>query len=534
MPQSRGQVNLAGVCLGGNGMFLQQQLISILRAAHCRSTHHFFAMDAIPLVQTDAGQRLVTILLRYHDRYLTGAKDPDTRFRDFQNHVIHVQDGYWGGAPRVAHKWYDRMQRYLRTDRLSDAAHAAGVLSHYFTDPMQPLHTQQSDSEKVLHRPIEWSITKSYEEILERWKEEKLRVVFQLSDQVGWLGEAILHGARFANRKYDQLLSDYDLPKGASNPPTGLTNELRASLAELFGIAITGWARVIERAAADAEMVRGKPLPKVSTSLPIVLASIRVPARLWLRKIEDREEQEAIDDLLEEYARTGTLKSKLPSEVDVVHRVVDVYHRERLWNEKRELVFSQRQVMTEEVPDAESTREPSHRPTRESESPATIPVVRCERPQEQKHEQTVGTLAPSDSLIDAPSIGPKTARRFEAIGIVTIGQFLAGSVEEMAAELSTYWITPATLSQWQSQASLMCQIPGLRCGDAQLLVGAGYIDAAGVAACESKQLFRQVSEFAGTSSGRRYLRGASAPGPAEIAEWIAAASGVNSRQRRAA
>ena len=49
-------------------MFLQQQLISILRAAHCRSTHHFFAMDAIPLVQTDAGQRLVTILLRYHDR----------------------------------------------------------------------------------------------------------------------------------------------------------------------------------------------------------------------------------------------------------------------------------------------------------------------------------------------------------------------------------------------------------------------------------------------------------------------------------
>ena len=516
-------------------MFLQQQLISILRAAHCRSTHHFFAMDAIPLVQTEAGQRLVTILLRYHDRYLTGAKDPDTRFRDFQNHVIHVKDGYWGGAPRVAHKWYDRMQRYLRTDRFSDAAHAAGVLSHYFTDPMQPLHTQQSDSEKVLHRPIEWSITKSYEEILERWKEDELRVVFQLSDQVGWLGEAILHGARFANRKYDQLLGDYDLAKGASNPPAGLTNELRTSLAELFGLAITGWARVIERAAADSELARDKPLPKLFTSLPIVLASIRIPARLWLRRIEHREEQDAIADLLEEYVRTGTLRDELPAEVDVVHRVVDVYHRERLWNEKRESARAKGTETTEQVAETTSSVEPSDHSASETESPVTLPFVRQEPPAERKHvPMSAGTLAPSDPLVDAPSIGPKTARRFEAIGIVTIGQFLAGSADEMAAELSTYWITSATLSQWQSQASLMCQVSGLRCRDAQLLVGAGYVDAAGVAACESKQLFREVSEFAGTSSGRRYLRGASAPGPAEIAEWIAAAGGADSQQRRAA
>ncbi|CAN0424209.1 unnamed protein product, partial [Hapterophycus canaliculatus] len=113
-------------------------LLTILRAAHCRSTHHHFAIDALPLVGTDAGQRLVSQLLRHHSRYLTGAKDPDSRFRDFQNHVVHVDDGYWGGAPRVAHQWYDRLQKYLRQDRWSDAAHAAGVLSHYFTDPIQP------------------------------------------------------------------------------------------------------------------------------------------------------------------------------------------------------------------------------------------------------------------------------------------------------------------------------------------------------------------------------------------------------------
>ncbi|MEM9589655.1 MAG: DUF4332 domain-containing protein, partial [Planctomycetota bacterium] len=132
----------------------QRWLLAILKAAHCRSTHHHFAIDALRHIQTEPGRRLTGVLLRFHARYLAGAKDPDTRFRDFHNHVVHVNEGYWGGAPRVATQWHDRLRRYLRQNRFSDAAHAAGVLSHYFTDPIQPLHTAQSASEKVLHRPI--------------------------------------------------------------------------------------------------------------------------------------------------------------------------------------------------------------------------------------------------------------------------------------------------------------------------------------------------------------------------------------------
>ena len=91
---------------------MSASLATILRGAACCSTHQLFALDALPLVQTDAGKRLVRLLLRHHHRYLAGATDPDLRFRDFQNHVVHVTDGYWGGAPRVAHQWYDRLQRY--------------------------------------------------------------------------------------------------------------------------------------------------------------------------------------------------------------------------------------------------------------------------------------------------------------------------------------------------------------------------------------------------------------------------------------
>ncbi len=320
-------------------------ILSLLRTAHCRSTHHYFAVDALSLVQTDAGKRLKSQLLYYHDRYLRGAKDPDIRFRDFQNHVVHVTDGYWGGAPRVAHLWYDKLQRYLRNDQFADAAYAAGVLSHYFTDPLQPLHTQPSVREKILHRPIEWSITKSYQAIYRIWREDDLRIVVQLSGEPGWLGEAILHGARFANRKYQLLLDQYDLQSGLQDPASGLNAELRESIAELFGLSITGLARVLERAAADAEATRQAPIPTAGTAVPMLVAALCAPARLWQRRIEHRRQRLAVQAMIDEFRRTGTLTDHLPAEVDIVHRVTQIYQDEKRWRQQRAARLASQQTV---------------------------------------------------------------------------------------------------------------------------------------------------------------------------------------------
>lgn len=53
-------------------------------------------------------------------------------------------------------------------------------------------------------------------------------------------------------------------------------------------------------------------------------------------------------------------------------------------------------------------------------------------------------------LADAPSIGPKTAMRFQQIGITKIGQFLAADVQQMADQLNTSWIKPELLADWQA------------------------------------------------------------------------------------
>lgn len=307
-----------------------------LRASCCRSTHHHFALDALPLVQTDAGKRLVRILLRHHQRYLTGAIDPDIRYCDYQNHVIHVKERYWGGAPRVAHSWYDRLQRYLRSDRYGDAAHAAGVLGHYFTDVLQPLHTEICDRERVLHRPLEWSVFAGYDAIYRLWRDDELRVVIQLSDRSQWLGEAMLHAARFANSKRRRLLANFDLQQATADPLAALGSGSRASLAELFGLAITGIARILERAADDAEAARRRPLPRLSLAVPTLLAGIDVPLKRATSWWAVRRERREVEALIDEYRSCGRLFEHLPAEVDIVHRVMEVYREERRWRGGRQ------------------------------------------------------------------------------------------------------------------------------------------------------------------------------------------------------
>ncbi|WP_052336053.1 DUF4332 domain-containing protein [Rhodopirellula sallentina] len=506
-------------------------LLSILRAAHCRSTHHHFAIDALPLVGTPAGERLVGHLLRHHHRYLAGAKDPDVRFRDFQNHVIHVDDGYWGGAPRVAHQWYDRMQRYLRTDRWSDAAHAAGVLSHYFTDPIQPLHTAQTPVEKVLHRPIEWSVTKSYASLFGQWQRDPSRTVFQLSDSPGWLGEAILSSARVAHDHYETLLEHYDLKKGRSDPPAGLDNVSRGCFAQLIGLCVTGWARVIERAALDAEQARNKPLPTQGVTLGVVLAGIRVPHQVWIRRVEHGVEQRKIRALIDEFEATGAIEKNLPSELRVMEKVRNIYTREREYNRlraERQNGSMIRILQADDVKDAANAQADESTTT----SPDVIDQQRVTIPFVSPQKGNV-RLRVEDDLVDAPSIGKKTAARFAKLGIHTVGEFLASDPAKLADRLATRWITEETLHAWRCQAILMCQLPDMLARDTQLLVGAGFATADSIAKTKLDALHRAIEAYAATYSGRRYLRGAEPPTRDRVDTWIGEAALALVRQKRA-
>ncbi len=552
-------------------------LLSILRATHCRSTHHFFAIDALRLVETDAGQRFRGILLKHHDRYLTGAKDPDVRFRDFQNHVIHVQDGYFGGAPRLAIQWYDRLMGHLVASRWEDAAYAAGVLSHYFTDPLMPLHTAQSERETLVHRPMEWSICKSYDRILKIWTSDELRLVFQLGDGDGWLGEAILKGARVANRSYKRLVDTYNVDLGVENPVAGLDDDALHTFAELFGLAITGLARIFERAAEESEARTGHSLPSTSLTIPALLATLQIPEQLWIKRIEDKHERRAIEALVAEYRVTGQIKDNLPQEIYIKQQVLKVREREAVWNNhRRELALAkgakQTQIVeatasAESLPhvlalpvrnsaaESKETKTIAQQPAagREKISPSidpstddipiSIPFPTSAKLSTENSPRAASTLNEpvvhndrlrrSQELSHAPSIGPKTATAFAQINIRTIGEFLDAEAPLMARRLGKSWITAVVIETWQTQTSLMCQVPGLLSRDVQMLVGIGCRTCEQLAQSKANELVVMMNRYALSSEGRRSLRGAEPANTAAVERWIKNASQATLNRRAA-
>ena len=124
------------------------------------------------------------------------------------------------------------------------------------------------------------------------------------------------------------------------------------------------------------------------------------------------------------------------------------------------------------------------------------------------------------AVVDAPSIGPKTAARLEQVGISAVADLLDADPAALAGRLDVRHVKPQTIIDWQDQARLVCDVPGLRGSHAQMLVGAGYRSAAAVAAADPQALCAAVLRFAGTADGQRLLRDGPPPEPARIEAWL--------------
>lgn len=605
-----------------------QSIITILRAAHCRSTHHYFAIDALQALQTAQSKRLATILLKYHDDYLEGAKAPDNDFKDFQNHVIHVQQNNWGGAALACHEWLGKAREHLDNGNWKKAAYACGVLSHYFTDPIMPLHTAQSSRETVVHRPLEWSICQSYDEIYNQAKTQGLTCDFALAADPQWIGKAVVAAAAVANRHYDRLIDLYDLKRGVSKPREGLNDEAVEILSELFVLAIHGLSAVLTRL-ADETVAQ---LPQMSLTLTSLLASVDMPLAWIVRKISDSKERRAVEAVLREYEKTGSLKRNLPAEISVVEKAMKEQPELRMQFgadvsidklmtavsvntelnqsqatetevDERDSSKSTRKLASVKLPQqqpAEATQatadeateaarvvstssessnsgdavvdlrpkaveadtevrststEPQfvtlaqarlriHKPESDTEA-AESPVASSSDAQRSGSDQAVvgksnrepalriapSTLIPpaeeptvsvhyGSPLVEAPSIGPKTAKRFESIGIRTIRQLVSTGADEIVQGLATRWITEDLVRDWQDQARLVCEVPALTGYRAQLLVAIGCRTSWQLRTANATVLFTQLTQFCETSEGQQILRSARTPTQDDVVRWI--------------
>jgi predicted flap endonuclease-1-like 5' DNA nuclease len=552
------------------------------------------------------------VFLKHVDLYLEGSKAPDDTFKDFKNHVLHVGDNYWGGAPDKVEAWYAHTVTALREQRWADAAYAAGVMTHYYTDPIHPFHTGQTEAENAIHRACEWSINRSYNRLRALGEAEFSGAQAAVPTVKTWLREMVCDGAEFSHRYYEKLIAHYDINIGATRPEEGLDKIAEKVVAELLMYAASGVGRLMDRAITDA----GVEAPEVNLTLDTVMAGIKIPRKMLEKKLSDTADRAVVAAMYDELKATGRVDATLPEDDRAIR---DLHAKEVLAPRAAALASARHKRITQgdpaEVKQAKSIAKAATKPVKPpviiakvepvavptptiadsnaaledavtksrasfvmpaAAPPPIEPVVETARivfatpehdvtpePQPEPAAETFGELtephsqpasspepspapapvitvvasnpaprsgteqrvylAREDDLEAAPSIGPKMAEAFANLGVRTVGDFLGQNPQDLAELLDDSRIDAETITDWQDQAMLVMNIPGLRGTHAQLLVGAGYRTRDAVADADPVDLSADVLGFATTSEGRRVLRDGNPPDIEKIKAWVTSA-----------
>ncbi len=547
-------------------------LFRIVYAAHANGTHHKLALDALRHLESTDAERWQRLFLSHSEIYLEGSKAPDKEFKDFKNHVLHVGDGFWGGAPEKVESWYRKLVEALKAQSWHEAVYAAGIMSHYYTDPIHPFHTAQSKAENNIHRAVEWSISKSYGVLFERARAKPAPRVEPGNDEA-WIKDHVIAGAETSHAHYETLIAHYNFDRGVVDPPEGLDDVCKELISDLIVYAAVGHARLLDSAFQEA----GVAPPDVSLTAATFLAGLKIPLKWVTRKLEDAAGRRQVEAMYDELTASGTVEENLPADDRQVRELHDrevLEPRAARRHKERKQRRAQSPLPQGQFPKLASTI-PANAPraaplpsTREAASaaivgtaveppivtalgergrPASEQLARLDDPIEvvqsvpsvpairrKKSDPTDGPraprlyLAPTDDIEAAPSIGPKTAARFETVGVHTVAGLLNADPEETADALKTRHITAKTIVEWQLQARLVCTLPGIRGGHAQLLVGAGLISVDAIAETDPGEAMAAILKFAQTSAGQSVLRDGQPPDLEKIHTWVQNAK--NSRQ----
>jgi hypothetical protein len=286
-------------------------LFQVVFSTACRGTHPRLALDALRHLRGPDAERWADLFLNYHAEYRAGSLAPDTQFKDFQNHVLHVAEGGWGGAIAAARRWYGQTVDALRRGAWAEAVHSAGVLSHYFSDPFMPLHTGQSESEAIVHRAVEWCIARSYGELqhILDWDQGGYSRV-EASRRDDWLPKLIEQGAQLAHESYQPVIDHFNLAAAVKDPLTGMDQECKDRLARCLGAAVVGFARVLERAFAEAAV---EP-PGVEITIQGFFSALLTPGRWIAGQMQDLHERLIVEAIHDEVERTGKVVLNLPED----------------------------------------------------------------------------------------------------------------------------------------------------------------------------------------------------------------------------
>lgn len=104
--------------------------------------------------------------------------------------------------------------------------------------------------------------------------------------------------------------------------------------------------------------------------------------------------------------------------------------------------------------------------------------------------------------------------------ILTVGDLLDLEPEELSAALTSRGITAQRVDRWQSQAWILCCVPGLRPYDARLLVGSGITEPEMLDELDAHDVLDRLEGYLATGEGQRVMRSGTDYELARVNSWM--------------
>ena len=112
-------------------------------------THDWILKEAVRLAaKKGAGWVNLRVALPHTD-------DPDTVFHDFYYHVYDVWGSHYGDAPKKVALYYGKALAARKAGNARAASRYVALMSHYFADICNPMHTDQCAAEESIHSRYE-------------------------------------------------------------------------------------------------------------------------------------------------------------------------------------------------------------------------------------------------------------------------------------------------------------------------------------------------------------------------------------------
>ena len=130
-------------------------LQNVLFSHRCTSTHHKLVLDALRHLRRDDAEALRRMFLKHGESLLAGATAPDDKFARISESRRPRAREVLGRCRRSGGDLVPEHRRSAARQDWTKAAYSAGVLSHYYTDPLMPLHTAETEEAGIVHRACE-------------------------------------------------------------------------------------------------------------------------------------------------------------------------------------------------------------------------------------------------------------------------------------------------------------------------------------------------------------------------------------------